>query len=89
MVVRLGRPQASRAFALIVATAFGWLALLLLFKLPPTASLGLVGLLPAATAARKLWKNPEQTRAIVPAQAQTLLSFLLLAFGTGIGLLLR
>ena len=89
LVVRLGRPQASRAFALVVATAFGWLALLLLFKLPPAASLGLVGLLPAATAARKLWKNPEQTRAIVPAQAQTLLSFLLFAIGTGIGLLLR
>lgn len=89
LVVRLGRPRASRAFALLVATAFGSLALLLLFKLPATASLGLVGLLPAATAAGTLWKNPEQTRAIVPAQAQTLLSFLLFALGTGLGLLLR
>lgn len=89
LVVRLGRPRASRVFALIVATAFGWLTLLLLLKLPPTASLGLLGLLPAAAAARRLWRNPEQTRAIVPAQAQSLLSFLLFAIGTGIGLLLR
>lgn len=89
LVVRLGRQRASRAFALILAIAFGWLACLLFFELPLTAALGLVALLPAAMAARKLLRNPEQTRAIVPAQAQTLLSFVLFALGTGIGLLLH
>ena len=89
LVVRLGRPKASRVFPLIIVTAYGWLALLLLFKLPLTASLGFLGLLPAAAAARKLWKNPEQTQAIVPAQAQTLLCFVLFALGTGVGFLIR
>lgn len=89
LVVRLGRPQASRVFALIIAAAFGGLALLLVLKLPPTAAVGFLGLLPAAAAARTLWRNPEQTQAIVPAQAQTLLSFLLFAIGTGIGLVVH
>ncbi|HSH16922.1 MAG TPA: prenyltransferase, partial [Verrucomicrobiae bacterium] len=90
LVVRLGRHRASRVFAGIMAFAFGGLALLLIvFKLPPAAALGLVGLLPAATAVRALWRHPEQTSAIVPAQAQTLLSFMLVAIGTGIGYLLQ
>ena len=89
LVVRIGRQRASRAFAFIIATAFALLALLLWFKLPPTAALGFIGLVPAATAARKLWRNPEQTQAIVPAQAWTLLSFVLFALGAGIGLLLN
>lgn len=88
LVVRLGRQRASRAFAFIVAIAFGLLALLPLLEVRPTVWLGFVAALPAASAARKLWRNPEQTRDIVPAQARTLLSFLLFAFGTGIGLLL-
>ena len=88
LVVRLGRRHASRVFALIIAVAFGWLAALLFFQTPPAASLGFVALWPAANAARHLWRNPEQTRAIVPAQVQTLLSFVLFALGTGVGLLL-
>ena len=78
----------SRVFALILSVAFGWLAALLFFKAPPAASLGFVALLPAANAASNLWRNPEQTRAILPAQVQTLLSFVLFALGTGAGLLL-
>jgi 1,4-dihydroxy-2-naphthoate octaprenyltransferase len=89
LVVRLGRYRASRVFAAIVALAFAWLAVLLWFRLPPTVVLGFAGLFPATTAARSLWNNPEQTRAIVPAQAQTLLSFALFALGAGIGFLLQ
>lgn len=90
LVVRLGRFQASRVFAGIMAFAFGALTLLAIgLKLPPLAALGLVGLLPGASAVRALWRHPEQTSDIVPAQAQTLLSFILVALGTGIGFLLQ
>ncbi len=89
LVVRLGRQRASHAFAFIIAVAFGWLASLPFLKLPPTALFGFISLPLAVMATRKLWTNPEQTHAIVPAQAQALLSFVLFALGTGIGLLLR
>ncbi len=89
LVVRLGRRPASRAFAGIVALAFGWLVVLLIVRLPPLAALGLAGLLPAASAVRVLWRHPEQTRDIVPAQARTLLSFVLVAIGTGVGFLIH
>lgn len=88
LVVRLGRHRASMVFGIVVAFVFAWLAILFLFRLPPTVALGLVGLLPAMNAVRTLLRHPEQTREIMPAQAQTLLSFVLFALGTGIGFLL-
>jgi hypothetical protein len=45
-------------------------------------------MVPAAAAARRLLRSPEATPQVVPAQAWTLLSFLLLAAGAGLGLLL-
>lgn len=89
LVVRLGRRRASVGFTLIMAVAFGWLALLIFFDVPITALLGFVAILPAAMAAHTLWRIPERTREIIRAQTQTLWSFLLFAVGTGIGLLLR
>ena len=87
LVVRLGRRRASRTFAFIIAIAFGLLVLLPMLEVRSTVWLGFIAALPAAAAARKLWRNPEPTREIVPAQGLTLLSFLLFAIGTGIGLL--
>jgi 1,4-dihydroxy-2-naphthoate octaprenyltransferase len=86
-VVRLGRARASRAFAFLVAAAYAVLLLAPLAGLPYAVWLGLAGLPPAVAAARALAAHPEQTPLIVPAQARTLLSFLLYASGVGAGLL--
>jgi 1,4-dihydroxy-2-naphthoate octaprenyltransferase len=88
LVVRLGRHRASQTFAFIVVSAFGLLALVMLLEQRPALGLGFVAAPPAMSAVRRVWRNPEQTREIVPAQAHTLLSFLLFAIGTGVGLLI-
>jgi 1,4-dihydroxy-2-naphthoate polyprenyltransferase len=88
LVVRLGRPRASRAFAVLVGTTFGLVLLLPAFGLPPAVWCGLAGLPPAAAAARRLLREAETTARVVPAQAWTLVSFLLLAAGVGLGLLI-
>lgn len=88
LVVRLGRRRASVAFAILVGVAF----LTLLFEpvvgAPITALFGAAGLVPAARAARTLVAAPGDTPRVVPAQAQTLLAFLLVALGSGVGMLL-
>jgi 1,4-dihydroxy-2-naphthoate octaprenyltransferase len=86
LVVRLGRRRASRAFAAIVAVAYAILAALPLLDLPATVLLGAAGLPHGIAAARRLLADPETTARIVPAQGWTLLSFVLLAGGCGIGL---
>jgi 1,4-dihydroxy-2-naphthoate octaprenyltransferase len=87
LVVRLGRRRASIAFAAIVFTAFALLLLEPLAGWPRSVWLGTVGLLPGVPAVRTLLRLPARTADIVPAQRQTLLAFLLLAAGSGIGLL--
>lgn len=88
LVVRLGRARASVAFAALVAATFAGVLVLPLFGLPATVLLGIAGTVPAAAAARRLLRHPETTPQMVPAQAWTLLSFLLLAAGAGLGLLI-
>jgi 1,4-dihydroxy-2-naphthoate octaprenyltransferase len=88
LVVRLGRPRASRVFAGMVAGAFATLAVLPLAGVPAGAWLGLAGAVPAVSAVRRVLRHPEDTRRLVPAQASTLLSFVLYAAGTGLGLAL-
>jgi hypothetical protein len=56
--------------------------------LPLGVWLGALGLPPAIAATRVLLAHPETTARIIPAQANTLLAFLLLAIGAGAGLLL-
>jgi 1,4-dihydroxy-2-naphthoate octaprenyltransferase len=85
LVVRLGRRAASSGFARLVALAFVLLLLEPLLGLPPGVLLGAVAFAPAFLAARSLLRNPETTAQIIPAQKQTLLSFLLLAIGSGLG----
>lgn len=88
LVVRLGRPAASRAFAGIVSGA-SLLAVVLPFTVVPRgALLGAVAAVPALGAARRLLAAPEETRRIVPAQARTLLAFVLYALGVAVGLVL-
>lgn len=88
LVVRLGRRAASRVFALIVAAAYLAVAALPLAGLSPTILLGLAGLPFGAAAAVRLAAEPEATSRIVPAQVWTLLSFLLMAAGSALGLLI-
>ncbi|MCC6499436.1 MAG: prenyltransferase [Anaerolineales bacterium] len=88
LVVRLGRRAASRLYLGTLVLTFAGLAVLPLFQFPLPLWLGLIAVIPAYSAARRLIQNPETTSAIVPAQAQTLLTFLLFALGAGIGFLL-
>lgn len=86
-VVRLGRPRAAAAFAVIVVAALALLAALPALGFPPAVCLGGVAAWPAARAARRLLAAPESTPDIIAAQEWTLKAFLLLAVGTGMGLL--
>jgi 1,4-dihydroxy-2-naphthoate octaprenyltransferase len=87
LVVRLGRRTASRAFAIVVALAYGTVAALPWAGLDSATWLGLGGLPFAIAAAVRLALAPAATPRIVPAQAWTLLSFLLMAAGAALGLL--
>ncbi|MBK6421212.1 MAG: prenyltransferase [Gemmatimonadetes bacterium] len=88
LVVRLGRVGGSRLFALVVGSALLWTLLLPIGGMPLPLLLGLLAAAPAVAAVRTLLRSPEVTAAIVPAQGQALLAFLLYAVGAGIGLLL-
>ncbi|MCC6752280.1 MAG: prenyltransferase [Deltaproteobacteria bacterium] len=88
LVVRLGRRAASRVFAVLVALSFAAVIALPFLGLPPTVWLGLLGLPHGVAAARRVLRWPEETPKLVPAQAHTLVSFLLLSVGLGFGLLL-
>ncbi|HEU0032569.1 MAG TPA: prenyltransferase [Kofleriaceae bacterium] len=88
LVVRLGRERAARGFAILVTIAYVAVALLPLAGLPLTTLLGLIGLPHAIGAAHRLVRNPDNIREIVPAQAWTLLSFILMAVGLAGGFIL-
>lgn len=87
IVVRLGRKTASRVFAGIVAIPFVVLLILPFLNFPFTLWLGFVAAVPAYSAVKRLLANPENTGQVIPAQAGTLLTFLLFAIGTGVGFL--
>lgn len=88
LVVRLGRPRAARVFPIIVGVAYLGVVLLPLAGLPIGVWLGLIGLPHGIAASRRLMHYPETTAQIVPAQAWTLLSFVLMAAGIGAGFIL-
>jgi hypothetical protein len=75
------------AFTALVAATFAGVLVLPLFGLPVAVLLGAAGAVPAVAAARRLRSSPDVTPRLVPAQAWTLLAFLLLATGSGLGLL--
>ena len=87
-VVRLGPRTASRVFAVILATAFVLLAELPFVGLPKGFWCAGIALPPAVMAARRLLTDYDKPQRLVPAQAQTLLSFVLFALGGGIGWLI-
>jgi 1,4-dihydroxy-2-naphthoate octaprenyltransferase len=88
LVVRLGRPKAARAFAVLVAVTYSAVAVLPVTGLPLGALGGFIGLPLALRATRRLLRHPETPAELVPAQGATLLSFVLLAIGVGAGVVL-
>jgi 1,4-dihydroxy-2-naphthoate octaprenyltransferase len=89
LVVRLGRVRASRVFAVLVAAAVAAILLLPTAGLPRGVLLGAAAALPGGLAAWRALVNPESTLQIIPAQVLTLIAFLVVALGCGLGVLLR
>lgn len=85
LVVRLGRQRAVPAFQAILTVAYLGVIALPLAGLPLTVWLGLIGAPHAFAAARRLYLFPDTPREIVPAQAWTLLSFVLMSVGITAG----
>jgi 1,4-dihydroxy-2-naphthoate octaprenyltransferase len=86
LVVRLGRARAARVFMAVVIVAYLMLALLPLSGLPHGVWGGFVGLPFALRAAARLLKHHDNPAELVPAQASTLISFVLLSLGAGLGI---
>jgi 1,4-dihydroxy-2-naphthoate octaprenyltransferase len=86
LVVRLGRERAALVFAVIVFAAYTILALAAVAYPSGRGMLwGLIGLVPALFAAWRLQQASAVTARLIPAQAATLASFLLMAAATGLG----
>ncbi len=85
LVVRLGRPAAARWFSFIIGIAYAAVAVLPVLGLPVWIWFGWIGLPLGVAAARRLGRYPETPAEIVPAQAWTLFSFVLMAVGMGVG----
>ena len=88
LVVRLGRERAAHWFGAILAAAYIALALAPPIGLPVTVWLGFIGAPHAIAAARRLRRCHDLPHEIIPAQAWTLLSFVLMAAGIGAGFVL-
>ena len=88
LVVKLGRRRASHVFGVVIALAFATHVLAVLL-VGPVLALGLVASVPGLSAARRVWKDPENMKAILPAQVLMLLSFVVFALLSGLGFLLR
>ncbi len=88
LVVRLGREGGGRLFVGVVSAALLLAALLPMVGLPAGILLGLIAAGPAVRAAGILRRAPAETARVVPAQAMSLLAFVLYAVGAGAGFLL-
>jgi 1,4-dihydroxy-2-naphthoate octaprenyltransferase len=88
LVVRLGRERAARCFVAIQAAAFALIALLPLIGFSPWVLLGLVGVIPAVTAARHLMISFDRIPALIAVQRLTLMAFVIVAVTQGIGFLI-
>lgn len=88
LVVMLGRRKAAQAFVAIIAMAALGLFLLPWLGLPLAVWLGGLFLIPATMASQILIRHGEVTRRVIRAQVMTLLSFVIYALGSGVGILL-
>ncbi|MCA9618293.1 MAG: prenyltransferase [Myxococcales bacterium] len=93
LVVRLGPKLAAEAFFSLWVAAAAVIAVLPAFGLPATLWLGLVGLPLGLRAASRFratanHTDPKAMQDIIPAQAWTLIAFLLMAVGLSLGALI-
>ncbi len=88
LVARLGKYRASRTLPLIYLLGVLLLvAAVLAGRMPTTALLGLLAIIPAALAVAGCWRDPEGFHRNRPVQPAALLAFVVLSAGTSIGLL--
>jgi 1,4-dihydroxy-2-naphthoate octaprenyltransferase len=85
LVVKLGRSSAARLFTWTFILALLGFMSLPLTGLPLTVWLGAIAIPTGISAATRLSRDPETVSNIIPAQANTLLTFLLFALGAGLG----
>jgi 1,4-dihydroxy-2-naphthoate octaprenyltransferase len=88
LVVRLGRAGAARLFAAVTAAGFGAVLLAPAVGAPRLVWLGLFGIVPGVAAWRRLARHGAETALVVPAQAEALGAFVLMALGSAAGLVL-
>jgi 1,4-dihydroxy-2-naphthoate octaprenyltransferase len=88
LVVRIGPRDASRVFAMILATAGILLVELPFVGFPRSVLIAGIAIPPAFMAARSLWVDYDYAQRLIPAQVNTLLAFILFAVGGGVGLLI-
>jgi 1,4-dihydroxy-2-naphthoate octaprenyltransferase len=88
LVVRLGRRRAARAYGALVAVPYLLLVGVPLMGLPRTVWLGFLGLPFGLAAWRRILREPEVTARLIPAQAFSLLGFLLFSAGVSVGLVI-
>jgi len=88
LVVILGPELASSAYIALATVAYCWLVLVVFINdASATVWPGLFGIFPALFAIRRLARYEGNPQTLVSAQAATLLSFCLMAVGSGIGYL--
>jgi 1,4-dihydroxy-2-naphthoate octaprenyltransferase len=88
LVVRLGRESSVKVYVVMIVAAYMLLVLTAMYFEGASGMLwGLVGIIPAIFAVVRLWANPGETSRIIPAQAASLASFLIMALGSGTGYL--
>jgi len=88
LVVKLGRSSAARLYTWTFSLSLLILLCLPLTGLSLTIWLGAIAIPTGFSAATRLLHDPETVSNIIPAQANSLLTFLLFSIGAGIGLLL-
>lgn len=88
LVVKLGRGSAARLFTLTFILSLLTLLCLPLTGLPLTIWLGAIAIPSGLSALTRLSRDHDSVANIIPAQANTLLTFLLFAIGSGVGMLL-
>lgn len=86
LVVRLGPDKAAVGYVVILLSAFFWFsAVVISFGNARAAWPGLIGILPATYSAWALLRSDGITARLVPAQKASLLCFLTMAAGAGLG----
>ncbi|MCA9591966.1 MAG: prenyltransferase [Myxococcales bacterium] len=88
LVVVLGHARAAKAFAALLAITWLGVVVLPFLGLPLGIWGALIGAPLALRAARRVLRFPDVAERLVPAQQATLLSFVLLAVGAALGVLL-